>query len=148
MADANTQNAFISGLKGKALGGAIGLGMRVAGGQSFGRAVLGEIGDLFVYEMFPGVGAAKMWYDLSVGAAEILPQVHRAKRASWAQTFEHNMAGRPFYDTEATATMRQRALQAIQRSKINARSVLGREASLMHQGMATPPYMRTDRMGW
>jgi hypothetical protein len=148
MATENIGGEFLKGLGGRALGGTLGVGLRVAGGQGVGRAILGEIGDALLYQMFPGVGAAKMISDTVPALAQIGKQVHDTKKAQWQGTFEHNMAGRPFIDTEATATMRQRAVMAIQKSKMNARSVLGREASLMHQGMATPPYMRIDRMGW
>lgn len=37
------------------------------------------------------------------------------------------------FNREAAYTMRQRAVQAIQGSKLNARSALGSEASLMHR---------------
>lgn len=41
--------------------------------------------------------------------------------------------GGGYQDTQQAYTMRQRAVQAIQQSRMNARSVLGNEASLLHR---------------
>jgi hypothetical protein len=135
-------------MKGHAFGLVLGTGMGMASGESFGRALLEGAAYDVAYALAPGAVNAKMAYDMITTMGPIVRDVNRMKREQWEASFHHNMAGRPWVDTEASATMRQRAVQAIQNSKLNARSVLGQEASLMHQGLATPPYMRSQRMGW
>lgn len=93
---------------------------------AFGGAVL----QTAFYEVFPEV----MWARF---AASAIPSIAQAVYASyerrqdwWDSIRQPNMG--VFFDTEAALTMRQAAVQAIQASKMNARSVLGQEARLMH----------------
>jgi hypothetical protein len=84
-------------------------------------------GPLFAYSMAEAapalVGAAMTWNDK-------LNAQHRAMR-------DPNYLNFNYTDTEQALTMRQSAVQAIQGSKLNARSALGGEARLMHRGVPT-----------
>lgn len=74
-----------------------------------------------------GVGAASPWQ----AAVRPLVAGHMKRHAELEM-------GRPIIDQFGTlATMRQRSLAAIQNSKINGRSAIGNEATLMYQ-----PYFR------
>jgi len=70
-----------------------------------------------------------------MGASEIGESV--AKPIRFLQKLDHRMRrlemGGDYVDTERAATMRQRAVQEMSGSLLNARSVLGQEALLMHQ---------------
>lgn len=51
---------------------------------------------------------------------------------SYIGTLDKPIMGMGFRDTEATATMRQRGVMAIQNSRLNARSILGNEAGMVY----------------
>jgi len=82
------------------------------------------------------------WYMLAQGAAGVAEQggnffMERMHQGPW----ERSNAGRAnfggnFQDTQQSATMRQRALETMQNSHINARSVLGSEARTYHRSGA------------
>ena len=56
------------------------------------------------------------------------------KQQWWNQQFRNNgVVGGNYVDTQRAQTMRQAAVQAIQGSKLNARSALGGEARIMSQ---------------
>jgi hypothetical protein len=126
----------------------LGVGMGAAVGIAMRQPVHQVLIDEVAWVIAPQVMAARLGYMMTPSLIEAGMVAYKGAKASYANTFMHNMYGRPFSETEATYTMRQRALAAMRNSKINVNSVLGREASLMHQGMATPPYMRSQRMGW
>jgi hypothetical protein len=73
-----------------------------------------------------GYGATKL---VAKGSYEVLKQgFHHAQRKKALETSGDLSA----HMTQAAVTMRQRAVSAIQKSHLNARSALGQEASLMH----------------
>lgn len=126
----------------------VGLAMGIASGQSMGTALKDAVIQGAAWTVAPEIMNAQMLYDLGSSIGPALVEKYKRDKFAWKEGFKHNMGGRGFADTQASATMRQRAVQAIQGSRLNARSALGREASLMHQGMGTPPAMRSSRMGW
>lgn len=130
-------------------GFALGVASDMALGQkSLPSAIQRGIKDAIAWGVAPHLMGAKMAYDLIAPLTSAGYSAFRRAQSDYGFSFGHNMRGNYFQDTQATYTMRQRAVQAIQNSRMNARSALGREASLMHQGMATPPQMRSRRMGW
>ena len=89
--------------------------------------------EALIYTMFPSIGLA-----LTVGApvagvaaGAIARHVH-ADRKQFEQMFTPNVGGN-YIDTQQAYTMRQRAVQAIQSSHMNARSALGNTARMMHR---------------
>lgn len=85
----------------------------------------------------PGVQvvmAAKMVYDLGKMAGEVIKGgINLAKDAgkSLKGSIEKSTFGLGYKDTEVAATSRARGVMAIQNSRLNARSLLGGEASMM-----------------
>lgn len=82
------------------------------------------------------------WSLLALSLAPVAPSLARGY-LNWqdklnskyrARTDPANMSF-SYSDTEQAYTMRQAAIQAIQGSKLNARSALGGEARLMHRGI-------------
>ena len=99
----------------------------------FGGAVKQGAKEALIYTMFPSIGLA-----LTVGApvagvaaGAIARHVH-ADRKQFEQMFTPNVGGN-YIDTQQAYTMRQRAVQAIQSSHMNARSALGNTARMMHR---------------
>ena len=102
--------------------GANGIGNTIGGvlGAAIGGAVFGLPGEIvggFIGGDILGKGAEK-----AVAALQ-----NRYKQA------QHLNFGQGFQDNEMAFTMRQRAVQELGRSALNARQFLGREAVLMHE---------------
>ena len=57
------------------------------------------------------------------------------KRSFYKSAGRPGLIGRGFQDTDATYTMRQRGVQAILTSRMNARNSMGNEAAMMHGGV-------------
>lgn len=72
----------------------------------------------------PGVMAAATFSPMAVDIAHATGQVGGAARSSM---YKANFGGQ-YFDTQNAYTMRQRGVQAIQKSGMNTRSVLGSEA--------------------
>ena len=77
--------------------------------------------------MMVGVG-----FSTARAAASAFPTAYRMKEAHWNQYFKPNLGGN-YVDTQQALTMRQAGIQAIQGSRLNARSALGNEAGMMHR---------------
>jgi hypothetical protein len=56
----------------------------------------------------------------------------RQKRADWNNAHLQGMVGGNYQDSQRALTMRQAAVEAIQGSKLNARSALGGEARILN----------------
>jgi hypothetical protein len=61
-----------------------------------------------------------------------LKHMTKAANSFIQNTYEPNFGGN-YLDTAAASTERQRAIQAIQKSHLNARAAIGNEAQLMHR---------------
>lgn len=80
------------------------------------------------------LGTGQLIYDLAKGAGKIAAKgVNFAKDAlkSMQGTINKPMFGAGFKDNEVAATSRSRGVMAIQNSRLNARSLLGSEASML-----------------
>lgn len=100
-------------------------GARLAGGRA---AMAGS-------RAIPYVGTAILGYDIGKFAARVTGPMARGSmnfisdlNESLYAGAENRMMEAPFQDTEMTLNNRQRAVQAISNSRLNARSVLGGEA--------------------
>ena len=95
---------------------------------AFGAAAL----QTAAFEIFPALA----WASLAANVIPVGFQAYNAaaeRRKSWWDDLRYPNMG-VYFDTSAALTMRQAAVQAIQQSKLNARSVLGQEARLMAGG--------------
>jgi len=106
--------------------------MRLAGLRVFGSGVVKGTG-----AFMPGLNVlatGQLIYDLAKGAGKIAVKgVNFAKDAvkSMQGTINKPMFGSGFKDNEVAATSRSRGVMAIQNSRLNARSLLGSEASML-----------------
>jgi len=106
--------------------------MRLAGLRTFGSGVVKGTG-----AFMPGLNVlatGQLIYDLAKGAGKIAVKgVNFAKDAlkSMQGTINKPMFGSGFKDNEVAATSRSRGVMAIQNSRLNARSLLGSEASML-----------------
>lgn len=79
--------------------------------------------------LFGGITAASLAQDGYWG----IQQFNYQKKQWWnAQYAYNNTVGGNYMDTQRAQTMRQAAVQAIQGSKMNARSALGGEAKILN----------------
>lgn len=106
--------------------------MRLAGLRTAGSGVVKGAG-----AFMPGLNVlatGQLIYDLAKGAGKIAVKgVNFAKDAvkSMQGTINKPMFGSGFKDNEVAATSRSRGVMAIQNSRLNARSLLGSEASML-----------------
>ena len=104
---------------------------RVHQGESFPGALLGAGMTMAVWQFLPGPMTALMLGQLVAAAGPAAMSAYRTRRA-YLQSLMRPQLGRGFADTQPAYTMRQAALQAINRSYLNARFYLGQEASFLH----------------
>lgn len=115
-----------------AIGFGMNVGMEKFSGESTGKAI--------------AKGAMWTVADAYIGGAMLVPMFVDMGKAAYTYKHEHDLYGQGqlakfykagfgsgFNDNYATATMRQRGVQALQQSKMNARSVLGSEARTFHR---------------
>jgi hypothetical protein len=123
-------------LKKKALGAGFGIGagietvINMRNGDDFGTAAVKGAFSSMLWTTAPWVMGA-----IEVGkAAPALYEGYqnwmRQKQSWWNQQFKPNTGGN-YMDTQRALTMRQASIEAIQGSKMNARSALGGEARLI-----------------
>lgn len=112
----------------------------VMGATKFGGALVGSLAAGPLAPVVATAMTAWMVYDLTklgVGLARdlvIKPATQFAKDAgkSWKGQIDKPVFGMGFVDNEVSATSRARGTAAIQNSRLNARSILGSEASGLH----------------
>lgn len=138
------------GITNPLIGGAIDIGLGLAMGQSIGDAARTAAGELVGWYIAPHLMSAKLAYNIYKPIADGLVAANKNAHMNraFATNYTFNVNNRRFNDTEQRANMRMRGLEAIQESRSNATNAVSREASMMHQGSALPPYMRTQRIGW
>lgn len=95
---------------------------------SWGGLGLQVLGSSFV----PGLGMALGATMVGKKIGQSVYEGHKAMRSIGSRVSSSEFStGDSSFKTAAAATMRQRSLAAIQKSQMNARSMLGREASIM-----------------
>lgn len=101
---------------------------------STGARVLGARAAALAIPGLQVVAAASLVYDLGRMGGEVIKSginLARDASASIQGSINKPMFGMGYRDTELAATSRSRGVMAIQNSRLNARSVLGSEASMM-----------------
>lgn len=118
-----------------AVGGffAIDTAINMSGGDDLGTAVL-KSGAVSVIAASNPVLFTGLTLAPAITEGVIAGQRHyNQKKEYWNSKFAYNnTVGGNFVDTQRAQTMRQAAVQAIQGSKLNARSALGGEAKIMN----------------
>jgi hypothetical protein len=127
----------ISGKKfsgGRAFAGgfAIDTFLNMKSGDDFGTAAVKGAFTGMLWHTMPGIMTAASVAQIAPAAINGVASWKRQKEAWWNQQFLPNFGGN-YRDTQRALTMRQSAVQAIQGSKLNARSALGGEAKLLSQ---------------
>ncbi|MGG1071132.1 hypothetical protein ABE178_15030 [Priestia megaterium] len=107
--------------------------MNLYGGDDLGTSVMkaGVTGVMAASNpmLYGGLTAASLATDAYWG----IQQFNYQKKQWWnAQYAYNNEVGGNYVDTQRAQTMRQAAVQAIQGSKMNARSALGGEARILN----------------
>lgn len=103
-------------------------------GSTAGAKVLGARAAALALPGVQFVAAASLLYDVAKMGGEVVKSgINLARDASKSLQGSINkpMFGMGYQDTELAATSRARGVMAIQNSRLNARSVLGSEASMM-----------------
>jgi hypothetical protein len=113
--------------------------MNTAAGASPVNALGNSIATGAGYTLLNAVAPGAMWAQLAFAAGSGLTKLYfntnrKAAEAYRSRRDPGNMNWN-FRDSEQAYTMRQAAVQAIQGSKMNARSALGGEAKIMHMGL-------------
>lgn len=119
-------------LRTKSALGAAGLDtvMNMANGDSFGTAAVKGAASGMLWTTAPGIMGAIMVGELAATGISAANQFSRSRKDWWNQQFRPNFGG-SYVDSQRALTMRQAAVQAIQGSKMNARSALGGEARIL-----------------
>lgn len=105
--------------------------MRVRAGESVPKAAVTALGTLAVWQFAGGPLSAYFLGQLGMAVAMPAMSAYRVRKAQM-RSLLYPRLGRGFQDTEQAYTLRQAALQAINRSYMNARFYLGQEASFLH----------------
>lgn len=113
--------------------GALSTATNMAQGDDFTKAAMKGAVDAVLWHNYAPV----MW---GIEAAKDIPAVGQAafswfqqQKQWWNMQHLQGSVGGGYHDTQRALTMRQAAVQAIQGSKLNARSALGGEAQILNQ---------------
>lgn len=124
------------GHKVSGIGFGIGMGidtmMNLHDGDDLGTAAVKGAFTGMLYATMPTLMFAKDMAGLGVAAYSGYTKWNREKKQWWNNQFLPNFGG-SYQDTRRAQTMRQAAVEAIQGSKMNARSALGGEAKIFSQ---------------
>lgn len=122
------------GFLGFAIGGGIDALMGIKEGKSAGAAIFEGVANGALYTLFPGYWAIAM-APIIPSAVQGVINAEKGINSRTASMRNPNNMNFSYEDSNAAYTMRQASVQAIQGSKLNARSALGGEARLMHRGI-------------
>ncbi len=107
--------------------------MNVSGGDDLGTGLVKAGAETALWNFAPGIMTAHL-------AATTIPDMviaghewKRRREGEYKKNFYRGTVGGDYIDTQRAATMRQASVEAINGSKINARSILGGEARLLNQ---------------
>ena len=96
-------------------------------GKTHAESIGTAIGYGLAYGVFPAVGIGMTLYSLGKGSQALWEKSMDMKRGAGGKLYQANF-GHGFKDTQARATMRQRALANMGSARQNAMSILGNEA--------------------
>jgi hypothetical protein len=129
-------SSILSGGKVSKIGGgtfAIDTAMNLQGGDDVGTSVAKASVTGMMAASNPGIFFVGTGLSLATDAYWGVQQFNYQKKQWWnAQHAKNNVVGGNYMDNQRALTMRQGAVQAIQGSKMNARSALGNEAKILN----------------
>lgn len=138
----NTQNAQGARVTGKTKKLGLGFGVAIGldtisnmkQGDSFGTAAAKGLVSGMLWETMPAIMTAQL---LATAAPRVIATGANwyRQRQQWYNNQHLPNFGGNYRDTQRALTMRQAGIQAIQGSKLNARSSLGGEAQILAQSM-------------
>jgi hypothetical protein len=105
----------------------------MAAGDDFGTAALKAGAGAALWATAPWVMGTHLAATTLPMAGAALYNTHRQKVNQWNMAHMQGTLGGTYMDTQRALTMRQAAVQAIESSKMNARSALGGEARILTQ---------------
>lgn len=108
--------------------------MNLKAGDNLGTAAVKGAVTGMLWTTMPGLMTAHMLATSMPGVVSAVNNWTRQKEVWWNQAHRGNFGGN-YQDTQRALTMRQAAVEAIQGSKLNARSALGGEARILSQQM-------------
>lgn len=120
-------------MKGNMAFAAIDIPMNMAAGDDFGTAALKSGASAALWASAPWTMGAYTAATLIPIAGAALYNTKRQKTNDWNMVHMQGQLGGNYMDTQRALTMRQAAVEAIQGSKLNARSALGGEAKILAQ---------------
>lgn len=120
--------------KGNITFGALDFGMNMASGDSATNAALKAGATTALWYTAPGIMGAYTAASIAPAAISAGANWHRQRVNAFHSSFARGTVGGNYQDTQRAATMRQAAVEAIQGSKLNARSALGGEARILSTG--------------
>lgn len=107
--------------------------MNMAAGDDFGTAAYIAAAGAALWTTAPWVMGTHLAATTLPMAGAALYNTHRQKVNQWNMAHMQGTLGGNYQDTQRALTMRQAAVQAIESSKMNARSSLGGEAKILTQ---------------
>jgi len=111
---------------------ALDFGIRVLTGEGVGHAAVHAVGSAALWTAFPHIMIAQLGYAITKGAISAGYASSYANQMKY-RSFVSRQIGGTYRDNQMSQTMRQRAIQEIQGSKMNARNMLGQEALMVHR---------------
>jgi hypothetical protein len=118
--------------------GLLSVPLNMAGGDDAGTAVLRAGAETALWYTAPTLMGIHMAATMIPQGAAAAHQWHRGKKSQWNNAHLRGQVGGNYQDSQRALTMRQAAVQAIQGSKLNARSALGGEARILSAGWDRP----------
>jgi hypothetical protein len=109
---------------------------RMKRGERPGEALLKTAGHFVAGEFISGYWWGLMVFDLAKSAGEIAIQGHKAGMTAGIDRAGHFSNVNPI-EIGNSATIRQRSLAALSQSRMNAQSVLGSEARMLHRNQVS-----------
>ena len=132
------QQSMVKGLSGAAKGtlafGALDATMNLAAGDDAATAVMRAGASAALWYTAPAIMTMHMAATMTPAMASAYHGWQRNAQTTWNNNFRHGQVGGQYQDTQRALTMRQAAVEAIQGSKLNARSALGGEARIISAG--------------
>ena len=129
---------MVKGLSGAAKGtlafGVLDASMNMAAGDDAGTAVMRAGAAAALWYTAPAIMTMHMAATMTPAIAGAYHSWQRNANSTWNANFRHGQVGGKYQDTQRALTMRQAAVEAIQGSKLNARSALGGEARIISAG--------------
>lgn len=133
----NMRSSAVKAIKGAPMGGIVPAlvdgYLNLKSGDDLGTAAFKAAGSAMLWSIAPGVMGASMAASMGVEMYSGFKTWERQATENYRGQTYQGVVGGGYQDTARAQTMRQAAVQAIQGSKLNARSALGGEAQIINK---------------